>query len=136
MALANPAWLQLDFTLKVFGLRFLAGVFILLACYGFFTRKQYHKHLRAKHGNQHDVHRLQKQLLIQKMQKAGDQELISLLVAYLEKFTTTSWAHSRNSLLNVAGFTDEEIKHLKEVNYGKAKLLHDIKEKIRITVKR
>jgi hypothetical protein len=99
MALANPAGLQFDFALKVFGLWFLAGIFFLLAAYGVFTWRHFQKISRKGLGHQSELSRLQKQLHIQKMRAATDQEFLSLFVAYLEKFHTTSSAHSLSTLL-------------------------------------
>lgn len=45
------------------------------------------------------MHRLSRQLFLTKMSQANDRQLVELLVAYLEKFTTTNKANSRASLL-------------------------------------
>ena len=130
MALANPAGLQLDFLLRVFGLRSLAGIFLLIAIYGFFTLKLYRKQTSSQAQHVHDTDRLSKQMIIQKMMHANDTEFVQLLVAYLEKFTTHTIAHSLTSLLAWAKFSDNEIAELKVINYGKWKLSKELREKI------
>ncbi len=130
IALTNPAGLQFDFTLKVFLLWFLAWIFLLIAIYGIHTLRYYRRQEQKTTHHKKDVARLQKQLLIQKMQTAGDQELVALFVAYLEKFTTTSGAWSISNVLTWAKFSDNEIAELKVINYGKGKLSEQLKAKI------
>lgn len=130
MALANPAGLQIDFLGRVFGLRFLAGLFLLIATYGFYSLKQYAKQTKSVAHHNKEVHRFSKQLLLQKMQKANDAELVQLLVAYLEKFTTKTKRNSLGVLFQEANFSLAEIQQLQEANYGKGKLSAELKEKI------
>ena len=99
MALPNPAGLQFDFLLRMFGLRFVAGIFLLIAIYGFHSVRSYRKQELRKQAHAHDTDRLSKQMIRHKIQGANDRELVELLVAYLEKFHTKSSAHSLSSLL-------------------------------------
>ena len=99
MALPNPAGLQFDFLLRMFGLRFVAGIFLLIAIYGFHSVRSYRKQELRKQAHAHDTDRLSKQMIRHKIQGANDRELVELLVAYLEKFHTKTGAHSLSSLL-------------------------------------
>ena len=130
LALPNPAGLQIDYLLRVFGLRFLAGIFLLIAIYGFHSVRSYRRQELKKQANHYDTDRLSKQIFLRKMQSANDKELVELLVAYLEKFHTKTKAHSLSSLLAGAKFSDNEIAELKVVNYGKGKLSEQLREKI------
>ena len=130
MALPNPAGLQIDFFLRVFGLRFLAGIFLLIAIYGFHSVRSYRRQELRRQAHSHDTDRLSKQMILRKMQGANDKELVELLVAYLEKFHTKSSAHSLSSLLAWAKFSENEIAQLKVINYGKWKLSSELKMKI------
>ena len=130
MALSNPAGVQFDFLLRMFGLRFVAGIFLLIAIYGFHSVRSYRKQELVKQAHHHDTERLSKQMLLRKMQGANDKELVELLVAYLEKFHTKTGAHSLSSLLAWAKFSENEIAELKVVNYGKGKLSEWLREKI------
>lgn len=130
MALPNPAGLQIDYLLRVFGLRFIAGIFLLIAIYWFHSVRSYRKQELRKQAQAQDTKRLSKQMFLRKMQGANDKELVALLVAYLEKFHTKTSAHSLSSLLAWAKFSDNEIAELKVVNYGKGKLSEQLKEKI------
>jgi hypothetical protein len=99
MALPNPAGVQIDFFLRVFGLRFVAGIFLAIAIYGFHSVRSYRRQELRKQSHHHDTDRLSKQMILYKMKGASDRELVELLVAYLEKFHTKSSAHSLSSLL-------------------------------------
>jgi len=99
LALPNPEGLQFDFYLRVFGLWFLAGIFLLIALYGLYTMRSLRRQELSKQAHEQDANRLSKHMLVRKMQSANDQELVELLVAYLEKFTTKTKAHSLPSLL-------------------------------------
>lgn len=130
MALANPAGLQVDFFLKTFGLWFLAGLFLLLAAYGWFSMKHIRSSSRIKDAHHRELDTMNKQLRIKKIQAADEQKMVALLVAYLEKFHTKTGAHSFTSLLAWAKFSDNEIAELKAVNYGKGRLSNELKVKI------
>jgi hypothetical protein len=99
LALPNPAGLQIDYLLRAFGLWFLAGIFLLIAMYGFHSIRSFRRQEQRKQAHAHDTDRLSKQMILRKMQGANDKELVELLVAYLEKFHTKSSAHSLSSLL-------------------------------------
>lgn len=128
--MSNIAGLQMDLMIRVFAVRFLAGLFFLLAVYGIFLLKNYCRESSHKNHHQQDIRRLQKQLLLQKLQQADDQELCTLFVAYLEKFSTKTGTHSLESLLMGAGCSPAECTHITQVYYGKGKLYEEMKEKM------
>lgn len=135
-ALPNIAGLQLDFTLRVFGVWFLAGLFLLLGVYGLFLLKNYRKESTHQQHHHEDMDRMQKQLLLQNMSKANDQEFCTLCIAYLEKFSTKTGTHSLDSLLSAAGFSLTESQLISKVYYGRGALSMEIRERMMKRIKK
>ncbi len=131
LALPNMQGLYIVWYLKVIAVITIFGVSV------FFLLLRRIRHSRQKNLSvqqqtfQTETEQLSRELLLQKLQSAHDQQLVKLFVEYTERFITTTPYADIQEILHHQWFTSQEVEDLIQLVYCDGKLSEALTHKIK-----